>query len=58
MEMLDYTLRITENKYSALLVWNKGRKSWTVTQIRRIEGSSDDCYMMNSPQITFKDDIM
>ena len=55
---IKYQCGRTENKYSALLVWNKGRKSWTVTQIRRIEGSSDDCYMMNSPQITFKDDIM
>ena len=36
----------------------QGQKVVTVTQIRRIEGSSDDCYMMNSPQITFKDDIM
>ncbi|CCY84900.1 unknown [Prevotella sp. CAG:1185] len=55
---IKYQCGRTDNKYSALLVWNKDRKSWTVTQIRRIEGSSDDCYMMNSPQITFKDDIM
>lgn len=55
---IKYQCGRTDNKYSALLVWNKGRKSWTVTQIRRIEGGSDDCYMMNSPQITFKDDIM
>ena len=55
---IKYQCGRTDNKYSALLVWNKAKKSWSVTQIKRIEGSSDDCYMMNSPQITLKGDIM
>lgn len=55
---IKYQCGRTDNKYSALLVWNKAKKSWSVTQIKRIEGSSDDCYMMNNPQITLKGDIM
>lgn len=55
---IKYQCGRTDNKYSALLVWSKTKKSWSVTQIKRIEGSSDDCYMMNDPQITFKGDIM
>lgn len=48
----------TDNKHSALQVGNRAKKSWPVTQIKHIEGSSDGCYMMNSPHIALKDDIM
>lgn len=54
---IKYRCGRTDNKYSAVLVWDKPKSSWTVTQVKRLSGDGDDCYMMNDPLIKLVGDI-
>ena len=54
---IKYQCGRTDNKYSAVLVWHNAKKTWTVTQVKRLSGGGDDCYMMNDPLIKLVGDI-
>lgn len=46
---IKYRCGRTDNKYSAVLVWNNTKKAWSVTQVRSLsEEEVNDCYMIDS----------
>lgn len=54
---IKYECDRSYNKYSALLVWNESKKTWTVTKVTCLSGEAGDCYMMNNPMIKLVGDI-
>lgn len=54
---VKYLCSRSESEYSALLVWNKAAKSWSITQVKPLSGDEDDCFLLNAPPVSFVGDM-